>query len=228
MPNNRRRQGKQIFYSTVTSSYWNNALGEGSPCITSKGGLGACTSYRNCYPYFKLPDLTIWESWVLGNYDTCTYFNGEGRQAFGVCCSNPVQSIIGDHKTDDNSITMPPAINEQLPEHTANKENNYPNWPPPIPTHPPDHAAPTHPTVSGSLPGTTPRPTTTTTTTTTNTPTWATKPTTAWPTKPPTISNWPPPVPTHSTSTTYAPPTIIDNDIPANGNCGAKNGFVVS
>lgn len=29
---------------------------------------------------------------------------------------------------------------------TSNKETLFSNWPPPLPTHPPGHAAPTHPT----------------------------------------------------------------------------------
>lgn len=50
------------------------------PCFTGQGQLGRCTSFRQCYPYFKLPDLNNWESWVLGMYDTCSYFNTNGRQ----------------------------------------------------------------------------------------------------------------------------------------------------
>lgn len=50
------------------------------PCFTSKGHLGRCTSFRQCYPYFKLPELNNWETWILGMYDTCSYFTGSGRQ----------------------------------------------------------------------------------------------------------------------------------------------------
>lgn len=50
------------------------------PCFTSKGSLGRCTSFRECYPYFKLPDLGNWETWILGMYDTCSYFTDTGRQ----------------------------------------------------------------------------------------------------------------------------------------------------
>lgn len=104
-------------------------MGEGAPCITSRGQLGACSSFKHCYPYFKIPDLSIWEAWILGNYDTCSYWNNEGRQAFGVCCS-PLATTTTDSPSD-------------IDDWIQNKENNYPNWPPPVPTHPPDHAAPT-------------------------------------------------------------------------------------
>lgn len=51
-----------------------------SPCFTSKGVVGRCMSFRQCYPYFKIPDLNNWDSWVLGMYDTCSYFTIQGRQ----------------------------------------------------------------------------------------------------------------------------------------------------
>lgn len=57
------------FYSILRKN--SNELGEGA-CLTSRGVLGVCSSFRACYPYFKIPDLSSWESWVLGNYDTCT------------------------------------------------------------------------------------------------------------------------------------------------------------
>lgn len=50
------------------------------PCYTSTGRYGRCTSFRHCFPYFKLPDLNTWDSWVLGMYDTCTYFTATGKQ----------------------------------------------------------------------------------------------------------------------------------------------------
>ncbi|GLH08206.1 Serine proteinase stubble [Gryllus bimaculatus] len=41
------------------------------PCFSSKGELGRCTSFRQCYPYFKLPELSNWETWVLGICSAC-------------------------------------------------------------------------------------------------------------------------------------------------------------
>lgn len=123
------RKPRQILYAIPT---WNDVLGEGGPCVTSKGQLGACTSFKHCYPYFKIPDVSIWEAWILGNYDTCSFWNNEGRQAFGVCCS---------------ALATPTTENpSDIDDWIQNKDNNYPNWPPPLPplpTHPADHAAPT-------------------------------------------------------------------------------------
>ena len=50
------------------------------PCFTGKGVLGKCTSFRQCYPYFKVPELNNFESWILGMYDTCSYYTAQGRQ----------------------------------------------------------------------------------------------------------------------------------------------------
>lgn len=38
--------------------------------------------FRKCYPYFKLPELNNWETWVLGMYDTCSYYTPQGRQVY--------------------------------------------------------------------------------------------------------------------------------------------------
>lgn len=50
------------------------------PCFTSKGALGKCTSFRQCYPYFKAPEVSNFDNWILGMYDTCSYFTSQGRQ----------------------------------------------------------------------------------------------------------------------------------------------------
>lgn len=50
------------------------------PCLTGRGTLGKCTSFRLCYPYIKIPDFQYWDSWVVGMYDTCTYINGDHKQ----------------------------------------------------------------------------------------------------------------------------------------------------
>lgn len=51
---------------------------------------------------------------------------------FGVCCDHPdMLDMNGNHKEDG---TTPPAV--IMP----------PNWPPPLPTHPPDHTVPPVPT----------------------------------------------------------------------------------
>lgn len=189
---------------------WKSALGEGNACLTSKGHLGYCTSFRECYPYFKIPDLSIWESWVLGNYDSCSYFNEAGRQAYGVCCTNPVtpSPIISTSTTvAPNPATEKPNLSNKIP-YPGNIYPQFPfgnnqQWPPPLITHPPDHTAATHPpshTTSGS-----------TTTTTTS------KPTTTWPTKSTTWSHVQQTKPT-TTATTETPLPNFP------GVCGVKNG----
>lgn len=62
------------------------------PCFSTQGRLGQCTSFRACYPYFKLPDFSTWETWVLGVFDTCSYFGDSGRQvsASGLFFAFPV------------------------------------------------------------------------------------------------------------------------------------------
>lgn len=50
-------------------------------------------------------------------------------QTFGVCCTSPIIEPSG---------VTPPVV-------AARPAPSTMQWPPPIPTHPPDHAAPTHP-----------------------------------------------------------------------------------
>ena len=71
---------------------WPGVLGAG-PCFSTQGRLGQCTSFRACYPYFKLPDFSTWETWVLGVFDTCSYFGESGRQVsatIAIAQSRPV------------------------------------------------------------------------------------------------------------------------------------------
>lgn len=85
-----------------------------------------------------------------------------------------------------NPITpSPPSETDKAPADLPNKvpppviSNNpsYPNWPPPVPTHPPNHTPATHPPLFGN-PGNPVNQQTTTTTkrTTRRTTTWATRP----------------------------------------------------
>lgn len=109
--------------------------------------MGACHTYKECYPFFKeplakFPNLNAWDYWILGNQDTCTYYTDDGRQAFGVCCTNPVEP---------SQPTIPEVADEQKVELPTSQETQYPgtqtqfgvfgiqSWPPQIPTHPPDH-----------------------------------------------------------------------------------------
>lgn len=49
-------------------------------CYNSKGESGSCVPFRQCYPYFKVPNVGNFDSWVLGMYDTCSYYTAQGRQ----------------------------------------------------------------------------------------------------------------------------------------------------
>lgn len=190
------------------------AGGEGYACITSVGVLGSCQPFMKCYPYFKAPPqgvrfpvLNAWDSWVLGNRDTCNYYTNDGREAHGVCCTNPITPAApGENEgSEQNKIDLP--------------VQTIQNWPPQIPTHPPDHAAPTHPPSHfGGVQPVTDRPFATTTTRRTTT--WATRP--------------PQPIFGNPAQTTSKRPQLITTENPIindvtfdGGACGGKNGFQV-
>lgn len=182
--------------SPVTT--WGDETGEGGVCVTSMAVYGRCMSFKKCYPYVKkVPNLSIFDTWVLGNYDTCTYLTKDGRQAVGVCCDDPTKPIAISNDETSSSIG-----NDLIIE---NKETYLSNWPPPIPTHPPDHTAATHPTA------------------------WQTQAPTRWTNRPTVVTTtskkpsqvWPPPIPTHPPSQ-GVPVTVSDMAV---GNyCGSKNG----
>lgn len=129
------RQERHLIYtfpqSPVRASW---AGGEGYTCITSRGILGSCQSFRNCYPFFKVPTpvlrypvLNAWDTWVLGNYDTCSYYTDDGRQAHGVCCTNPITPTSPPVKdeteqNEQNKIDFPLKPNNQI----------FGSWPPPV------------------------------------------------------------------------------------------------
>ncbi|XP_049828950.1 proclotting enzyme-like [Schistocerca gregaria] len=198
------------------------------PCFTSKGVLGRCTSFRQCYPYFKLPELTNWETWVLGMYDTCSYFTENGRQMFGVCCTNPVTP-----RPTQPPRPTPPTEPVVAPEEPSPAPGPVPpNWPPPLPTHSPNNTIPplpTHPPSPG-WPGLEPGPGTTQPVTP---PTQPTRPPWQPPTQPtrPTRPPWQPPTQPPATRPPTAAPTPATTPAPqppgggADGTCGIKNGY---
>lgn len=195
------------------------AGGEGYTCITSRGILGSCQSIRTCYPFFKdptpvfrYPVLPAWDTWVLGNQDTCSYHTENGREAQGVCCTNPVSPSAPSPANGDeyNKIDSPVVPNVQ----------NFGQWPPPIPTHPPDHTAATHPPwIFGIQSDTTQGPAFTT-----QKPVTTTRRTT-WATRPPSFG-FPPQTTTRRPTVITTEPPII-NDVSFDASCGAKNGFLV-
>lgn len=157
---------------------------------------------------------------------------------FGVCCTNPlpITTEKPTTKAPKPTTTQPPVEKpDEIP--SSENENKYippglaiSNWPPPIPTHPPDHTIPPLPTHPPSLqypthppsPGypTHPTPPTHPTHTTRPTP-----PTPGYPTHPP-IPGYPthPTRPTISTSTTTRRPVHVP-DTGANQQCGLKIGY---
>lgn len=198
------------------------AGGERYTCITSRGVLGSCQPFMKCYPYFKAPPhavrfpvLNAWDSWVLGNQDACNYYTIDGREAQGVCCTNPITPSTPEAEgNEQNKIDLAPVQNIQ-------NFQTFQNWPPQIPTHPPDHAAPTHPPSHfGIQPVNTERPLATTTTRRTTT--WATRPTQ------PIFAN---PAETTTKRPLFIIPTTeapIINEVAFDGGaCGGKNGFLV-
>ncbi|XP_030764204.1 serine protease 44-like [Sitophilus oryzae] len=167
-------------------------------CYTSKGTLGTCVSFKECYPHLKMGvQAGIFDGWGLGMYDTCSYFLAQGQQTFGVCCSSIPKPL-------DTTSSSPVEIDSN---NTSIQPNNFlesariPNWPPPLPTHPPDHTIPplpTHPPSPGfPVPATT---------------TISSKPTKV--TTKPIASK-----PTSKTTTTTASYEL------GTAACGAKNGF---
>ncbi|KAK9307306.1 hypothetical protein QLX08_002321 [Tetragonisca angustula] len=199
------RDGRGILWNGVSNS---------DSCLTSKGEVGRCTSFKECYPYFKIPDLSALDGWVLGVYDTCSYVQDNGQMNFGICCSNilPVVTPLPDN-TEDPTIenTQEESVDKKEENTTVKPRPQRPgSWPPPIPTHPPDHTIPplpTHP--SFQLPTfSTIKPVST-----------SKKPgvATTWPTKKP--ARWPLIVST----TSEKPLNILSNT--DTSQCGAKNGI---
>ncbi|KAF5291988.1 hypothetical protein FQA39_LY14149 [Lamprigera yunnana] len=233
------RENRQLPIPPNDQSLSSNPLLTGR-CYTSKGVLGRCMSFRQCYPFFKIREFNNWDGWVLGMYDTCRFYTAQGRQLFGVCCTSPDQITSTSTTTLDTTEVTTDANLESL------KKPNYPqvaNWPPPLPTHPPHHTIPplpTHPPSSSfGYPHPQPSPTPVQTQRPANPPVtpapgW---PPTHRPSKPPATPapGWPP---THRPSkppatpapgwpptqrpTTQAPVTNVPI---ADAACGAKNGY---
>ncbi|XP_023347415.1 trypsin-1 isoform X3 [Eurytemora carolleeae] len=74
------------------------------PCLNKEGNVGRCKSLNECYPYFKIFNLSWRDTWVMGHYDTCSYRSPEGSQVFGVCCDSTPRSVTEENE-DDNDET---------------------------------------------------------------------------------------------------------------------------
>uniref|UniRef100_A0A0C9Q9Y1 Sb_13 protein n=1 Tax=Fopius arisanus TaxID=64838 RepID=A0A0C9Q9Y1_9HYME len=182
---------------------WTQKSAPGGTCLMLQGEVGRCTTFKECYPYFKIPNLGSLDGWVLGVYDTCSYTREDGRIGFGVCCGG-------------GPLTLPKPVAQGGPiveepqdvEDSNNKKDSPASWPPPVPTHPPHHTIPplpTHPTLSS--PGViTSRPVLVTT---------SRKPSaTTWPTKKP--AWWP--------GASTPKPLTTTSMMLSSSECGAKNG----
>lgn len=151
---------------------------------------------------------------MLGNYDTCHY-SVNGEAAFGVCCTNllPVPPGTGDGPASGDAKPTEDRGNDREDNHGSGTVSN---WPPPIPTHPPDHTAATHPPnlaheTTSSKPAMT---------TTSKRPVHTT-----WPTKT-TYPSWSPPTTAAKpqvTTTTTKKPSEVPAPPPLNVACGARN-----
>lgn len=121
-----RRQKRQFLAFAVPTIVSVN------PCLSNRGVLGTCTRFKQCYPYLRLPDF-VWEPVVLDAFDSCSLIGADGSQGVGVCCTNavPVHPVISQDLSEESEISPIPGFPFQ--------------WPPPIPTHPPDHTPATHP-----------------------------------------------------------------------------------
>ncbi|KAL2729018.1 serine proteinase stubble-like [Vespula squamosa] len=213
-PSSISRDGRSILWS---------GSAERDTCLTSKGEIGRCTTFKECYPYFKIPDLGALDGWVLGVYDTCSFILEDGRTSFGICCSNlnpiatpGVENCDGQNANDqqiEDAKTKEDGEGAEAGTGTNLKPKPTASWPPPIPTHPADHTIPplpTHPPYPGLISLSTSKPSTTS----------SKKPgvPTTWPTKKPT---WWPGAPTISTTNKPSSTTSSPIDL---SQCGAKNG----
>ncbi|XP_050347973.1 proclotting enzyme isoform X2 [Nymphalis io] len=216
---NNTRDGKQLLLLRPRQT--SNDAAYGFECETTIGKKGTCKSFRDCYPLFKVVDLSGYNGWVMGHYDTCSYKGNDNTEVFGVCCTEPVGTppqqepdvqrlgLLQPAFSSSLSNFMPVPLSAQWPFNNYNQIAQWPPTIPPLPTHPPDHSAPTHPpsTVAGVT-------TTKPSLVPSNTP-----PTTTWGTKPPastTKQTWPPVIPTQPTKPTSQPST--------DKSCGIKNG----
>lgn len=90
------------------------------PCLNKEGRMGLCLSLNECYPYFKIFELSWRDTWVMGHYDTCSYRSPQGSQVFGVCCdrSRPPTPPVEEEKEEVVDDTLE-AVVEEFPVELA-------------------------------------------------------------------------------------------------------------
>ncbi|KAK7574402.1 hypothetical protein V9T40_011593 [Parthenolecanium corni] len=123
-------------------------------CFTSTGSYGICLPFQQCYPYMKIPALIHYQNLLTRMQDACTYLTTAGTQDIGICCQN-VQFTDPMGGAGQYPIYPPfypenpesPESPEETPSNEIPEDPYQPaDWPPPLPTHPPEHeTAPTHP-----------------------------------------------------------------------------------
>ncbi|CAB3239924.1 unnamed protein product [Arctia plantaginis] len=227
---NATREGKQFLLLKLQETEGSF----GTYCETTLGKKGTCKTFRDCYPLFKVADFSGSDGWAMGHYDTCSYINGDNMEVFGVCCTQPV-GTPPQQEPDVQRFGFPlqPAFPVKIPPASmpglssglmsaisrwyggdSNIRQIPAQWPPPIPTHPPNHTAATHP--PNLVAGVTTRPTSAYPTTTT----WATKPQST------TKQTWPsyPALPTRPTRPGTPAQPIQPTQPAVDGSCGIKNG----
>ncbi|XP_064092189.1 transmembrane protease serine 9-like [Macrobrachium nipponense] len=68
------------------------------------GSLGVCRQLKDCYPYFRLPNVSPEDTWVFGIYNTCPLQLDE-KLVFGVCCGEPLTANVEEVK-EANKIQL--------------------------------------------------------------------------------------------------------------------------
>ncbi|CAG9117743.1 unnamed protein product [Plutella xylostella] len=225
---NYTRDGKQLlFFRRQASTQDDGAFG--LDCETTLGKRGTCKSFRDCFPLVKVADVTGWDGWVMGHYDTCSYVSGDNMEVFGVCCTEgretpPAQDADVQRLSPVRHAALPltplriagfpsnllPGLSPWAAGGGVAVRQIPAQWPPtipPLPTHPPDHSAPTHPPSLVAGGPTTARPIGAATT-------WPTKAPAAATTQATTKQSWATSYPTRPTT---ASPSVDTS-------CGIKNG----
>lgn len=54
----------------------------GIECQNTMGQKGSCKSFRDCYPLIKVADMSGWDGWVMGHYDTCSYISADNMEVW--------------------------------------------------------------------------------------------------------------------------------------------------
>lgn len=75
--------------------------------------MGKCTTFKECYPYFKIPDLGILDGWVLGVYDSCSYLQSNGKAAFGICCADYQPTTPTSNLESEIPVENPDEVNKR-------------------------------------------------------------------------------------------------------------------